>query len=701
MTGRARTGRAVALAVGVVVALAGTGPTLAGAGAAPSQEPAPDSTAGAGRSDVDARMTLVFQDPEVEPDGTFSVLLDVVDAPPGSDIAVDIYDRVSDLDDLTAPVTDPPPNILDTFLPPLPLADSPSARQTIGFSIALFGTDGARPVGVDATWAPYRLTEPGVYPLRIRLRGPDQELLSSMVTYLVRGPDQDQTVVPTRVALVPTVHRAPVIDAEDGPPATVEPDHLDGIDDLLALLDEHPEIPMSFSATPETLDRMAVDPAATTTLERLRAAVAAPGRDLLGSPYVEVDATALAADDLGDELLRQTSLGQRVLEQHLGATGSTTWRLGELDNETVALVRSVGVERVVLPDEALAPRRLLGPVTATGTSNEELPILTTGRFDLDGRTSDPELGAALLSSRLAATATIEPGAVVVVPIDAGTADLDLLAALLDRLDEPSSFLDVVTLDNAFEPDATGAAPTIAAGRPDAGDLGDYPALVRSTHDRLASYVSMVPDQPQLSARLERPLALSAARELDLDDRRALLGRVDAELQAGFDSISIPERDRVTLGARDARFPLPIESDLDGPVQVLITLESSDRLEFRDETIEATLTGERTLIQIPVQTRVTGDTPLRITVRTPDGRVLLGESRYRIRSTAVSGVGVILTVGAAAFLAVWWGRHWHRARRERSAHRLAAAAAGAAEPPVDGSDPDDLFVEGPEPDDGRP
>lgn len=703
MTARAPRRRAVALVVGTLFALTTAGPAFVAA-ATPAQEPeqgtGPD--AGSDGEDVQPRMRLAHQDLEVGADGRFNVLLDVVDAPPGSDIAVDIYDRVTDLEDLTSPVTDPPPNILDTFLPPLPLADSPSARQTVGFSLSLFGPDDDRPDGTGATWAPYRLTEPGVYPLRIRLRGPDQDLVASMVTYLVRGPADDQPVVPTRIALVPTIHQPSVLNPEGGPPVPVDPDLLDGVDDLLDLLEEHPDLPVSFSITPETVDLMAADPAAEATLDRLRTAVAAPSRDVLGSPYVEIDATALAAADLGDELLRQASLGGRVLDEHLGVPGSDTWRLDGLDADTVALVQAAGVARAIVPDGALAPQRLLSPATTTGSGGEVLPVLAAGRFTIDGPAEDPELGAALLAGRLAATATIEPGATVVVPVDPGTVDVDLLSALLDRLDDPSSFYATIPLEDAFEP-AAGTAPTVAPSPSEPPDLGGFPAQVRSTHERLASYLSMVPDQPELYGLLERPLARSASRDLEPGERRALLDRVDAQLQAGFDSISIPERDRVTLGARDARFPLPIESDLDGPVQVVITLEASDRLEFREERIEATLTGERTLVQIPVQTRVTGDTPLRITVHTPDGRVLLGESRYRIRSTAVSGVGVVLTVGAAAFLAVWWGRHWHRTSRERSAHRLATTLAGAAPPDREAldDDPDDLFVHGPDDDTHRP
>jgi hypothetical protein len=111
----------------------------------------------------------------------------------------------------------------------------------------------------------------------------------------------------------------------------------------------------------------------------------------------------------------------------------------------------------------------------------------------------------------------------------------------------------------------------------------------------------------------------------------------------------------------------ITSTLDEPVKVVITMEASDRLSFPRNSIETTLQDERTTVQIPVRTRATGDTPLRITVRTPDGQVIIDESQYTIRSTAVSGVGLLLTAGAGGFLALWWGRHLLRHRSRRRTH----------------------------------
>ena len=72
----------------------------------------------------------------------------------------------------------------------------------------------------------------------------------------------------------------------------------------------------------------------------------------------------------------------------------------------------------------------------------------------------------------------------------------------------------------------------------------------------------------------------------------------------------------------------------------------------------------TRIDIPVRARATGAFPLLIDVRTPDGRRSLSTSRYTVRSTAVSGVGLLLSVGAGVFLTVWWARHWRRTRRSR-------------------------------------
>ena len=45
----------------------------------------------------------------------------------------------------------------------------------------------------------------------------------------------------------------------------------------------------------------------------------------------------------------------------------------------------------------------------------------------------------------------------------------------------------------------------------------------------------------------------------------------------------------------------------------------------------------------------------------------------VRSTVFSSIGVILTVGALLFLAVWWGNHIWRSRRKRRVPVIAEPA----------------------------
>jgi hypothetical protein len=73
-------------------------------------------------------------------------------------------------------------------------------------------------------------------------------------------------------------------------------------------------------------------------------------------------------------------------------------------------------------------------------------------------------------------------------------------------------------------------------------------------------------------------------------------------------------------------------------------------------------GTRTLT-IPVQARASGTFNLRASLLTADGAELR-RSRLTIRSTVFSGVGVVLSIGAGLFLALWWAKHWRTSRRAR-------------------------------------
>ena len=141
--------------------------------------------------------------------------------------------------------------------------------------------------------------------------------------------------------------------------------------------------------------------------------------------------------------------------------------------------------------------------------------------------------------------------------------------------------------------------------------------------------------------------------------------VSTDLRRQFAGVSTSARERVTLTAREADFPLSLQSRLAYPVNVVVELQASNRLSFPGgNRIPVRLAGERTRVKLRVRAPVSGDSPLRVTVRSADGTQVLATSRYTVRSTAVSGVGLVLTVGAALFLVVWWARHLRSSARTR-------------------------------------
>lgn len=605
-------------------------------------------------------LRLLSQPVAIAPDGDFGVLVEVADAPEATELAVDIYDR-AEADDLIG--LEPEDGPAATFPPTaLPEATAAGEPRTSGFSIALYPPGEDNP---DPAWG-YRLDEPGVYPVRIRLRDGDGDVLAVLMTAVVRLPEADQSTTPTEVAVLIEGHRPPPDDAEARATLdAVDPSLLRELAPVLDALEARPELPATWSLTPETVARLAGDGDAASVLGDLRGVLAVEGRDVLDAPYVDIDPTSLVREGLGGELGRQRDLGRQVLRDLLEEPITGTWRLApHLDEATLDQLRQKGIFRTVVAGDVLAAGAgATAPAEVDTGDGASTLVAASEVYELGAASSDPVLAAHRLLARLAVASTDrEDAAHIVVDVDPATAPEATLAIVFDALALGTPLVRATTLDALLDAPAVPGA-TLATATPP--DLGRYPAELRAARAELGSYASMVGRRSSVLAEPERTLAISAAAELDLEERRADVDGVRRELAEVFSSIRLPESDTVTLGARAGEFPLPIDSDLDEPVQVVIQLDASDRLDFPDDRIEATLDEERVTVDIAVRARAAGDTPVRITVRSPDDGVVLAESRYVVRSTAVSGVGILLTVGAAGFLVVWWGRHLLRTRRARS------------------------------------
>jgi Family of unknown function (DUF6049) len=130
------------------------------------------------------------------------------------------------------------------------------------------------------------------------------------------------------------------------------------------------------------------------------------------------------------------------------------------------------------------------------------------------------------------------------------------------------------------------------------------------------------------------------------------------------AVTLPDQFRITLTSRSSDIPIALTNLSNQSLQVRVTLDS-DQLEFPEGTdIPTTLDPGTTRLEVPVRVRTSGAFTLDVTVTSPDGSIVLDTSTFDVRSTAISGVGLVLSIGAGLFLLVWWARHWRSARRSR-------------------------------------
>ena len=174
--------------------------------------------------------------------------------------------------------------------------------------------------------------------------------------------------------------------------------------------------------------------------------------------------------------------------------------------------------------------------------------------------------------------------------------------------------------------------------------------------------------------------LLAATASGLSDPAAYPAAVVAAVRAGIDGIEIAQAERITLTDRRADLPLTIVNDQPLPLTVELLL-SSEKVRFPDgDSRTLRLDPGDNPIVIPVETLASGDARVTATVTSPGGVFELASGTIDVRSTAISGLGLLISVAALAVLGAWWIRTILRVRRGR-------AAATVASTPEEHSGPD--------------
>lgn len=636
----------VLLAVGVVIASLLPAP----AGAQSDDGPAGD-------------ISLTAQTTWLGDEGAFELGLAVEDAPDEAVVEVVVHRRVRSRSALVQSVESRPRGT--TIRARVALSRLPSdlsGNRTVSLPLGGAG-DLALPAGLRR----------GVYPVTVALEDGDGKLADRFVTHLVRLPE-DPDLTPLSVAWIQPLGDDPALEGELGDDAMAR---LSPVLDALA----SSSADLTLEATPETLAALP-----DSELEPVQQLVDG-GAQLLSRPYVDVDPDALVAAGLAGDLVAQRQAGEDALFATVGTRGDPrTWTTGEpLGSAALTALSGLGITRMALPAGALEPldddvtgrKSLTRPFDLDAGDDQTLrAVAIDAGLTEHFRTENQVLAAHRLLADLAVLFSDAPGTVrgvAVRPPDDWEPNSELLGTVLPAL-ASSTIVQPVTLERLLDtvdplegPDGATVRREVLGGT-ERGSLPGRRILdARAATDDLAELAG-APLPAVAAARLQVLVAESS----DLGDaaRRALLADVLAERDDVEGRITIADRRTFRLTAREGTIPLTVTNGNAFPVQVQVVL-SSDKLEFpggpasdpgrsvRHLTLEPGTHTET----VPVRVRASGTFQLRASILAPGGHPIR-RGQFIITSSAFSGVGIVLSIGAGVFLLAWWARHWRTVRRDR-------------------------------------
>jgi hypothetical protein len=636
-----------------------------------------DSGAQTTRTDI---LGLISQTPVVEPDADLTIRLRVSGAPSSATIRVEIHGRVPTRTDFQASLLGK--NLRGPIGNATVVPATPDASGTVVVSIATRDVQSSTPA--DPERPTVRIGE-GVFPVTITLLD-GRTTIQQLLTYMVRLPVSHE-FGPLGVAVVMPL---------GGPPA-LQPDGSVALDDATkgavvsssTVLSAHSDVPLTIAATPETVD--ALDPGSVETVK-----TAVSNRELTTTTYVRIHPSEWVATGLQGELGRQLDRGTQSMTAALKPpTVSDFVADDRLTPVTARYLHGHGIASMVVPEDALSGldprvfnRTLTQPFALRDSDGVRAVAADTGLAAHLGSTGDPVIDANHVVADLSVLYFDDPpdqrAATFLLPddrpIDSHFLDslLTALSPTVNRILRPMTlstvFATVPLVGSRGDVDG-GSSPLTRSLQPKpSDDLSAFARRLSSTEEELAAYRTMVVAPNPRPDEFERRALVGGANGLSDQQRTSYLEGVTDAIHGELDKIQAPPKQTINFTARDGVVSLTFKLSTGYPVTVDLFLQG-EKLEFpghEDGHIPLTLTDETTRVPINVRTRASGDSALDVTMQTPDAGLVIDQTRVTVRSTAFSGVGVVLSVGAGTFLALWWGRHIVIARRGRRQPRHAAA-----------------------------
>ena len=542
----------------------------------------------------------------------------------------------------------------------------------------------------------------GVYPVVVELQGSGGKVLHRFTTFLtyVAGrsahPLELSWIVPidTPVSLSP--HPSGPTSGIGPPSAAVT----SALEATVAQL-RSSAVPVTLDVSPETLQALARAGRGGRAVDTMLADLSTNHKSdqVLASPYVPVDLGALAGAGEPTEIVAQMAAGATVLRHfHVAtASGPSPWvQRGIVGNDIATGLAEVGTNQLVLPDVNLASTTNatnVGTWTSTftlalsrGGSSASVQAAETDTW-LDGQFTslhkDPALAAIQLLADLAMVHFERPNTaavrgMVALPPARWIANPVFTRVLLDGLSQ-NPVVQPVTLSRFFSSVTADGARQLANSGPGPVLERTLARAVSRARVRLSNFDEAVSGRPSVLFELDDLLLATEAERLTPRRQAAGVAAFEHVLGAQLGLITF-QKSTVTLTARTGWIPVTIESG--APYTVIGSLSVSGNkfvLSPKSSRRTVRLDHATNVSRVDVLARTSGDSPLDVTLTSPNGRLVIARGLITVRSTATSVVGVALTVVALAVLLVWWARTWRLGRRNRRLRRSGEPARGAAAP----------------------
>jgi hypothetical protein len=204
------------------------------------------------------------------------------------------------------------------------------------------------------------------------------------------------------------------------------------------------------------------------------------------------------------------------------------------------------------------------------------------------------------------------------------------------------------------------------------------AAIHSQRERVNGLADAVLGTRSLAQQLGDLVLGGEAQNLRPQQQAGAVANAGAAVDAQLGQFAVEGDQTVTLTASSGLVPVTIVSVAGFPVTASLVL-SSDKLLFPNgETQWSTpitlLPRHSNVRYVRVRTRASGIFRLDVSLRSPDGSLRLTSGELSVRSTSSSVVGIVLTTGAVAVLAVWWIRTSLKRRRLRRAEDATTSTA---------------------------